>query len=664
MLQKRMSKKIILFLPITLIFWIVLALAACTSTKTASDVYISLSEAITLSKNGNIQKVIVDTGSGVMRMTVAANGQPLQIDDINGVSTQVNNNYTLATNIDSLNLSDLQQLGFILPPDYSTTPSTNNNLSSSLLGWLPLLIFFILLFILFRSAGGVKNQVSNFSRSRARLNTGSTPTVTFADVAGIEEAKQDLHEVVDFLKNRAKFQAVGARIPKGILLVGPPGTGKTLLARAVAGEAGVPFFSISGSEFVEVFVGVGASRVRDLFEQAKQNKPCIIFIDEIDAVGRRRGSGLGGSSHEEREQTLNQILTEMDGFTPNTGVIVLAATNRPDVLDPALLRPGRFDRRITLDLPDVGERLAILKVHTTGKPMDKNVNLETIARETHGFSGADIANLVNEAAILTARRNKTIVGMEEMEESIDRTIAGPERKSRKISQQEKRVAAYHEAGHALVARMLPNADPVHKVSIIARGGMGGYTRFLPTEDRYLLSRSQFKDTLATFMGGHIAEELIFHEVTTGPHSDIKQATTLARKMITEYGMSENLPLRTFGGGEEDNYFGGEHRDYGEDVAKQIDEEVRNLIDAAHTTAKTILFENRLRLIHLAEQLIVKETLEGQELEKLFTEPVLEDKTPGVQYKSEKPRDKTSEKRPGKNSPKKSPVSQGTPQPYL
>ena len=362
----------------------------------------------------------------------------------------------------------------------------------------------------------MKNQVTNFSRSKARVNTANTPTVTFADVAGVEEAKQDLQEVVDFLKNRSKFQAVGARIPKGILLIGPPGTGKTLLARAVAGEAGVPFFSISGSEFVEVFVGVGASRVRDLFEQAKQNKPAIIFIDEIDAVGRRRGSGIGGSSHEEREQTLNQILTEMDGFTPNAGVIILAATNRPDVLDPALLRPGRFDRRITLDPPDMNGRLAILKVHTVGKPMDKTVDLETIAKETHGFSGADIANLVNEAAILTARRNKTTIGKDELEEAVDRIVAGPQRKSRRISPQDKKVAAYHEAGHALVARMLPNADPVQKVSIIARGGMGGYTRLLPTEERYLMTRSQFKDTLATFLGGHTSEEMIFHEVTTGP----------------------------------------------------------------------------------------------------------------------------------------------------
>jgi cell division protease FtsH len=601
---------------------LILLLPACTPATPTNAVNISLSEAIALSKSNNIQSVIVDTNNGIMTLTAAVTGNPVQITDANGAPAQVANGTQLVANIDSMNLANLQQLGLVLPANYSTVSSSNSGLGNALLSWFPLILLFVLLFFLLRSSGGVRGQVTNFSRSRARLNTGSTPTVTFADVAGEEEAKQDLHEVVDFLKNRSKFQAVGARIPKGVLLVGPPGTGKTLLARAVAGEAGVPFFSISGSEFVEVFVGVGASRVRDLFEQAKQSRPCIIFIDEIDAVGRRRGSGLSGSSHEEREQTLNQILTEMDGFTPNQGVIVLAATNRPDVLDPALLRPGRFDRRITLELPDVGERLAILKVHTIGKPLDKTVDLETIAKESHGFSGADIANLVNEAAILTARRDKTMIGMDEIEEAIDRIVAGPQRKSRKISQQEKRVAAFHESGHALVARMLPNADPVHKVSIITRGGIGGYTRLLPTEERYLLTRSQFKDTLATFLGGHAAEELIFHEVTTGPHSDIKQATNLARKMITEYGMSEKLPLRTFGGNDEENaYYGLTQRDYGEDVAKQIDEEIRSLIDNANATACKILQDNKPRLIYLAEKLVVAETLEGSELEKIFTKPI-------------------------------------------
>jgi cell division protease FtsH len=616
----KISFKIILIVGI--IVAILTLLSSCVTDNLSNQTSISLSEAIALSKSNNIKSVVIDTNNGIMTMTAAVSGPPLQITDSSGNPAQISNGAQLVTNIGSLNLANLQQLGLVLPADYSTTTTGNNNLSSSLLTWFPFVLLIIIIFFLFRSSGSVKNQATSFSRSRARLNPGNTPTVTFADVAGVEEAKQDLSEVVDFLKNRSKFQLVGAKIPKGILLVGPPGTGKTLLARAVAGEAGVPFFSISGSEFVEVFVGVGASRVRDLFEQAKQNKPCIIFIDEIDAVGRRRGSGLSGSSHEEREQTLNQILTEMDGFTPNTGVIVLAATNRPDVLDPALLRPGRFDRRIALDPPDVGERLAILKVHIIGKPLDKTVDLETIAKETHGFSGADIANLTNEAAILTARRNKTSIGMDEMEEAIDRIIAGPQRKSRKISLQEKRVAAFHEAGHALVARLLPNADPVHKVSIITRGGMGGYTRLLPTEEHYLMTRSQFKDTLATFLGGHASEEMIFHEVTTGPHSDIKQATSLAYKMITEYGMSEKLPLRTFGSGDEEtSYFGAEHKDYGEEVAKQIDEEVRVLIDTAHETAQRLLLENRSRLIHLAEKLIIAETLEGPALDKVFTEPI-------------------------------------------
>lgn len=612
----------VIWISALLVLLAVIFLVACAPATPANAISINLSQAIDLSRSNNLKSVLVDTGNGIMQMIAEVGDSPINIIDANGNPTQITNGSTLVCNIDGLNLAELQQLGLKLPADYATSTTSSSGFSTSLLAWIPFLLLFVLLFFLMRSSSSVKNQVNTFSRSRARLNTGSTPTVTFADVAGIEEAKQDLQEVVDFLKNRAKFQAVGARIPKGILLVGPPGTGKTLLARAVAGEAGVPFYSISGSEFVEVFVGVGASRVRDLFEQAKQNKPCIIFIDEIDAVGRRRGSGIGGSSHEEREQTLNQILTEMDGFTPNTGVIVLAATNRPDVLDPALLRPGRFDRRITLDPPDVGGRLAILKVHVTGKPLDKDVDLETIARETHGFSGADIANLVNEAAILTARRNKTIIGMDELEESIDRIIAGPQRKSRKISQQEKRVAAYHEAGHALVARLLPNADPVHKVSIIARGSTGGYTRLLPTEEHYLMTRSQFKDTLATYLAGHAAEELIFNEVTTGPHSDIKQATVLARKMITEYGMSEKLPLRTFGSGDEEaSYFGMEQKDYSEEVARQIDAEVHNLIDTAHETARKILQTNKARLIHLAEQLVLKETLEGAELEKIFTEPI-------------------------------------------
>jgi cell division protease FtsH len=467
----------------------------------------------------------------------------------------------------------------------------------------------------------------SFGRSKARLFPANTPTVTFGDVAGVEEAKQELHEVVDFLKSREKFHALGARIPKGMLLIGPPGTGKTLLARAIAGEAGVPFFSISGSEFVEMFVGVGASRVRDLFDQAKRNAPCIIFIDEIDAVGRHRGAGLGGG-HDEREQTLNQILVEMDGFNTNTSVIVIAATNRPDILDEALLRPGRFDRRIILDRPDINGRTAILKIHSKGKPLTKSISLKALAKLTVGFSGADLANLVNEAAILSARRNKKTIAMQEFEESIDRVIAGPERKSRRVNPKEKEMTAYHESGHALVARMLPNADPVHKVSIVVRGMSLGHTRQLPTEDHYLLTRSQFNDMLATLLGGHAADDLIFDELTTGAADDIKRATELAHKMVTEYGMSDRLGPRTFGNKQEMVFLGreiSEQRNYGDKVADLIDEEVHNIISQAREIARNILLQNKLRLTYIAERLIAQETLEGEELEAVFTKPI--SKTP-------------------------------------
>ena len=457
----------------------------------------------------------------------------------------------------------------------------------------------------------------------ARLFPANTPTVTFEDVAGVEEAKQEVYEVVEFLKSREKFQSLGARIPKGMLLIGPPGTGKTLLARAIAGEAGVPFFSISGSEFVEMFVGVGASRVRDLFDQAKRNAPCIVFIDEIDAVGRHRGAGLGGG-HDEREQTLNQILVEMDGFDTNAGIIILAATNRPDILDPALLRPGRFDRRVILSVPDMHGRKAILKVHSDGKPLDKSVNLEVLAQQTVGFSGADLANLINEAAILAARRNKKTIAMAELTESIDRVIAGPERKSLRISPKEKEITAYHEAGHALVANMLPNADPVHKVTIVARGLSLGHTRQLPTEDRYLMTYSQFKDVLATLLAGHAAEELIFKERSTGAQNDIEQATKLAHKMITDYGMSEKLGPRTFGHKDELVFLGKEiteQRDYSERIALEIDKEVEQLIREAYSTAKKILTENKTRLVHVGKKLISQETLEGEELKNAFSEPL-------------------------------------------
>jgi cell division protease FtsH len=505
--------------------------------------------------------------------------------------------------------------------DWEVAPA-GFNWGNMLIGFLPLLLFGGLIFFLFFRARGANTQAMSFGRSRARLFPGDKPSVTFNDVAGVDEAKQELAEVVDFLKDREKFQELGARIPRGILLVGPPGTGKTLLARAIAGEAGVPFFSISGSEFVEMFVGVGASRVRDLFDQAKRNAPCIIFIDEIDAVGRHRGAGLGGS-HDEREQTLNQILTEMDGFDTNTSVIVLAATNRPDILDPALLRPGRFDRRVVLDLPDVVGRTAILKVHSAGKPLAKSVNLDTVAKETVGFSGADLANLVNEAAILAARRGHKAVAMLDFEESIDRVLAGPERKSKRISPKEKQITAFHEAGHALVGWELPNADSPHKISIVARGMALGYTKHL-TEDRYLMSPTQFNDMVASFLGGHAAESMIFGEATTGAQDDIRRATHLARRMVTDFGMSERLGPRTFGERQEMVFLGreiSEQKDYSERVALEIDREVDNIIRGGNVVARKVLSEHKSKLVHIAETLIAKETLDGTTLEELLKQPV-------------------------------------------
>ena len=487
------------------------------------------------------------------------------------------------------------------------------------INFLPLIFFGAVLFFMMRQAQGNTNQTFSFGRSRARMLVGNSPPVSFADVAGVEEAKEELQEVVEFLKFPEKFMTLGAKIPKGVLLVGPPGTGKTLMARAVAGEAGVPFFSISGSEFVEMFVGVGASRVRDLFDQAKRNAPCIVFVDEIDAVGRHRGAGLGGG-HDEREQTLNQILVEMDGFDTTTNVIVLAATNRPDILDPALLRPGRFDRRVTLDNPDIKGRAAILDVHSKGKPLAEDVDMERVARQTVGFSGADLANLVNESAILAARRNKTIIGPDEFAESIDRVIAGPERKSRVISPKEKEITAYHEAGHALVGHLLPHADPVSKISIVARGQMGGYTRFVPKEDRTLTTKRQLEARLAYAMGGRAAEEIIFDETTTGASNDLEQATTIARTMVTRFGMSEKLGPRTFGKREELVFLGreiSEQRDYSDHVAETIDKEVFNLIDSANRNARDIIVKHRAKLTKLAKYLIAHETVEEDTLIELL-----------------------------------------------
>jgi cell division protease FtsH len=484
--------------------------------------------------------------------------------------------------------------------------------------FLPFVFLAVLFIFLMRQAQGTNNQALSFGKSRARMFTGEKPTVTFDDVAGVEEAKQELAEVVEFLKEPQKFISLGARIPKGVVLMGPPGTGKTLLAKAVSGEAGVPFFSISGSEFVEMFVGVGAARVRDLFDQAKRNSPCIIFVDEVDAVGRHRGAGLGGS-HDEREQTLNQILVEMDGFGTDTNIIVVAATNRPDILDPALLRPGRFDRRVVLDRPDIKGRKGILEVHVRGKPLARDVDLEVLARGTPGFVGADIENLVNEAAILAARHNQKAINMADFQESIERVIAGPERKSRLITDDEKQVLAYHEAGHALVQNKLPNCDPVHKVSIVARGMSLGYTMALPERDRYLYAKDKFEDEIAGMLAGRAAEELVFSERWTGASDDLERATKLARKMVTAYGMSEKLGPLTFGDRDELVFLGreiAEQRNYSDEVAEEIDQEVRRIIDEAYMRAKSILRTYQEKLDAIAQRLVEIETIERKEFEAL------------------------------------------------
>ena len=493
------------------------------------------------------------------------------------------------------------------------------NIFGLLFNFLPLIIFGGIIIFMMRQAQGSNSQAMSFGRSKARMSTGQKPTVTFLDVAGQEEAKQELAEIVEFLKYPEKFAALGARIPHGVLLVGAPGTGKTLLARAVSGEAGVPFFSISGSEFVEMFVGVGASRVRDLFDQAKKNAPAIVFVDEIDAVGRQRGAGLGGS-HDEREQTLNQILVEMDGFDSSSSVIVIAATNRPDILDPALLRPGRFDRQVTLDLPDVKGRRAVLDVHVKGKPLDTDVDLEKVAKQTPGFTGADLSNLVNEGAILAARHNKKRIGMPDLNEAVDRVIAGPERKSRVITPQEKKIIAYHEGGHTVAGHFLPKADPVYKVTIVARGMAGGFTRSLPADDRRLQDKSYYEAMMAQALGGHVAEEMIFGEPTTGSHDDIGKVTHIAREMVTQWGMSERLGPRTFGRRESMIFLGrdiAEQRDYSERTAEEIDEEVRRIVEEAHDRCRRVLAEHRDKLTELAEVLIEVETLEGNELARLL-----------------------------------------------
>lgn len=540
---------------------------------------------------------------------------------------------TIVDNVISGKLKDGKDFSTVAPSDDSLIPTLRardieikaelppqppwwTTILSSLL---PMLLIVGIWFMLMQQSQGGGGRVMNFGKSRARRYDEDNIRITFKDVAGADEAKQELEEVVEFLKHPKKYNDLGAKIPKGVLLYGPPGTGKTLLAKAVAGEAGVPFFSISGSDFVEMFVGVGASRVRDLFEQAKKSAPCIVFIDEIDAVGRQRGAGLGGG-HDEREQTLNQLLVEMDGFGANEGIIMIAATNRPDILDPALLRPGRFDRQIVVDRPDIKGRQEILKVHVKGKPISPEVELGVIARRTPGFTGADLSNLVNEAALMAARKNKNKIDMPEMEEAAERVIMGPERRSRVISDKEKRLTAYHEGGHTLVGMLLDNTDPVHKVTIIPRGRAGGYTLSLPKEDRYYATRSEMLDELKVLLGGRVAEALVLKEISSGASNDLQRATSLARQMICEYGMSPELGPMTFGHRQDQVFLGrdiGRDKDYSEEVAAKIDKEIRKFIDEAYQKTESLLNENMDKLHLIADALIERETLEGEEIDQLM-----------------------------------------------
>ena len=580
--------------------------------NTAASEPLTISEVARMIQNGQVARVVIESD-----------------DTIRVVKTNGSEDTALESRKES-NTSLVEQLR-----DYGVTPEQLANMNievsapsvwggvlSGALYLLPVLFMGGLLWFIFRQAQGSNNAAMSFGKSRARMFSGEHPTVTFADVAGAEEAKQELAEIVEFLKEPQKFIQLGARIPKGVLLVGPPGTGKTLLSKAVSGEAGVPFFSISGSEFVEMFVGVGAGRVRDLFDQAKRHSPCIIFVDEIDAVGRQRGAGLGGS-HDEREQTLNQMLVEMDGFDTGTNVIIIAATNRPDILDPALLRPGRFDRRVTLDRPDVKGREAILKVHVKGKPLEPNADLASVARGTPGFAGADLENLVNEAAILSARRNKKSIGQPELEEAIERVVMGPERKSRLISDEEKRIIAYHEAGHAIVANAIAEADPVQKVTIVGRGQAGGVTWFRPDEDRILMSRKKMLATLAMALGGRAAEELIFDDITSGASNDIEQVTRMARAMVTRLGMSSEMGTLAYGQKEELIFLGreiSEQRDYSEAVAEQIDREVRKLVEDAYKQSKSMVKKYRKQLDVVAQKLLEVESITREEFEQLFPPP--------------------------------------------
>ncbi|MCX8033159.1 MAG: ATP-dependent zinc metalloprotease FtsH [Thermoleophilia bacterium] len=550
-------------------------------------------------KQGNVKDVTVKTKDRIVEGKLKDSGKSFEVSFTEAYDMQ---QFLLDNNI-----------------EFKTDPQKSSIWVSILSTLAPILLMIVFFIFLMNQMQGGGSRVMSFGKSRAKRVSVDQPKITFRDVAGVDEAVEELQEIKEFLENPRRFQSLGARIPKGVLLFGPPGTGKTLLARAVAGEAGVPFFSISGSDFVEMFVGVGASRVRDLFEQAKQNQPCIIFIDEIDAVGRHRGAGLGGG-HDEREQTLNQLLVEMDGFEANESIIVMAATNRPDILDPALLRPGRFDRQIVVDRPDREGRKAILAVHTRGKPLGPDVDLDTLAAQTPGFTGADLANLVNEAALLAARRRKRIIEMEEFDEAVLRVIAGPEKKSRILSEEEKLITAYHETGHALVAHYLPNADPVHKISIISRGQALGYTITLPTEDRFMVKKKEIIDKLSHMLAGRVAEEIRFDDITTGAANDLQRATETARRMITQYGMSENLGPLTFGHDPAQPFVGRDYgmgQEYSDETAEKIDAEIRRVIDEAYRRAYDILTQHRDELDKISLLLIEKETIDRQEFEALL-----------------------------------------------
>jgi cell division protease FtsH len=590
-------------LVVVLLFFFVYKYASSGPTYKQADT----SEVVHLIQTHQVKSALLIEGQQTIQIT-PFKGSPLQ-------ASWVGNQGTMLAEL----LQQQTDKG-TLPQGYNVQVPKGSSLLDLIVGWLPfLLVILIFLFLLNQMQGG-GSRVMNFGKSKAKLVTKDTPKTTFADIAGADEAIEELQEIKEFLQSPGKFQAIGAKIPKGVLLYGPPGTGKTLLARAVAGEAGVPFYSISGSDFVEMFVGVGASRVRDLFEQAKANAPAIVFVDEIDAVGRHRGAGFGGG-HDEREQTLNQLLVELDGFDTKGGVIVIAATNRPDILDPALLRPGRFDRQIVVAQPDLTGRKGILRVHARGKPMGPDVDLDLIARRTPGFTGADLANVINEGALLTARGNMTQIAMAALEEAIDRVTAGPKRKSVLLSENERKIIAYHEGGHALVGHALANADPVHKITIIPRGRALGYTASAPTEEKFLVSRAEMMDQLAMLLGGRTAEELVFHEPTTGAANDIEKASSIARGMVTEYGMSERLGARKFGTGDGEPFLGRDmshSRDYSEEIASAIDDEVRRLIESAHDEAWEILVQYRDVLDNLVLQLIEHETLARDKVLEIFS----------------------------------------------